>query len=1031
MLRLTRLVLPLLIITLTVFCRTKKHLHKEIVVTPSEAVTFSYKVSGSLTKRLILDIDNLGAYAGLSVFADDELLFDDFNIPTSGPQIIMGLFKFKNVGTVDIKFQSLDEILIINNYYFEDLPDLNLPIFKDISTQAGLDKVISLKYGGPSIADIDNDEDYDFIVNNHNAETSKLYWNNGDGTVTKHDKDLARWFKHDLHGTSLGDYDNDGDLDLVLAQGGGNGTNPSKANFYHNDNNTLVRYTGDVGIKKGGRGRGSKWIDADLDGDLDLLLINEASLAFDKPQHFFYENNGDGTFEYRTVKGIEDIEESRVLVSDINNDNIDDLIFYSPLTIWKGNGDFTFTEITNSIPEHIRLSRQINAITDIDIDNDGDFDLYLARGKLFEHGKEETPSVDFNPRTKELSIKTRGYEGTDVFEFTAKGSIKLEDYYYLAQGEQLGKDYPIFLGENRNINKLESGEELDIDPQSAIGWPNDISKNGFYVGYLGNSNWKAVLVRNGKNFWQYKFSLVGVSSVKPDFIPQNRNQTDFLLRNDGSKFVDVSSIYNIPKGGNAMGVTNGDFNNDSHQDLFIYRWGRIGARISDLMLLNTGNDSYETTTMHRANDIGGPGNGDMGQAFDFDMDGKVDLLNGSEGGEWYLYSNESLIDHNYIKVKVGYSPESNVDPMSAEVIVTTQQNEYRKRVGSSGEVFSQSLMNIVHFGLGEETTIKQISIRWRNGETVKFKNKTANSIIDTDKLDPESIHIEPFTIRKGSKVKLSVTTIPTNSNNQVTWSTSNKSIITVDSNGIITACGDVNQSAYITAISEANGLTNQIEIQIVEWYPKPVTSIALETAKKKLFTGQKTKLNVVLQPNLNDNSEIIYTSDNDDILKVNEFGEVHAISPGTTSIRASLADRSLHTEIEFVIEPQIEPYIKIANKESYENKSFIVGDSIRVSVNYHAGSGNKVISADEGGIRFWLRHFKSKWIPVKDIVLTHEEALYKESGDAYATISLNGTTPVDELPNGHFYQLRVTFTSSDGNMYSDDILPLQIIKNND
>ncbi|MCI2283919.1 FG-GAP-like repeat-containing protein [Colwellia sp. MSW7] len=106
---------------------------------------------------------------------------------------------------------------------------------------------------------------------------------------------------HDLHGTAMGDYDNDGDLDLVLTMGGGNGTNPSKALFYTNKNGKLVLNTGDVNIDKGGRGRGAKWSDMDLDGDLDLMLINEASLKHAKPQHFFYKNLGDGTFEYTSV----------------------------------------------------------------------------------------------------------------------------------------------------------------------------------------------------------------------------------------------------------------------------------------------------------------------------------------------------------------------------------------------------------------------------------------------------------------------------------------------------------------------------------------------------------------------------------------------------------------------------------------------------------------------------------------------------------------------------------------------------------
>jgi len=1007
-------------------CGGTKNLVKAIEVDPSKPVVINYKVTGSLTKKIVLNIDNPEAYAGLSVFANDELLIDDFNIPNNGNQKITALVHFPKQGDVKIKFQSLDEKLTINSYHFEDLPKLVLPVFKDISEQAGLDKKSSIKYGGPSIADIDNDGDYDFIVNNHNAETSKLYWNNGDGTVTKHDKDLARWFKHDLHGTSLGDYDNDGDLDLVLAQGGGNGTNPSKANFYHNNKNTLVRYTGDVGIDRGGRGRGSKWIDMDLDGDLDLLLINEASLKLDKPQQFFYENKGDGTFKYKSVKGIEDVEESRVLVTDFNNDNIDDLVFYGPLTLWKGNGDFTFTEVTELVPEHIRSAKQIMAVTDIDIDNDGDLDFYLAQGMLFEHGKGESPSLDFNPLTKELALKTRGYQGADEFDFTAEGNIKLDKYYYLAQGSLLGKDYPIFLGENKIPKIVKSGEALEMTPEMAQGWPDDISENGFYLGYLGNSRWKATLVRDDNFFWQYRFSLLGLSSVAPKFTPQNRNNADFLLRNDGDKFTDVSEAWNIPKGGNALGVTTGDFNNDSHQDLFVYRWGRIGARVSDFLLLNNGNNSFETMTMHGANDVGGPGNGDMGQAFDFDLDGQVDLLNGSEGGEWYLYKNQTTTEDNYVQIKVGYSPKSNVDAISAEVIVTTADNEYRKRVGSAGAIFSQSLLNIVHFGLGKTDKIKRIQIRWRNGEIVEFKNKRANTIYDTDNVDPEIISIEDLTIRQGTKIPLTVSVIPKNANHQVSWSSDNEKILSVDKNGIVTALGAPKQSATITATSIANKVSTQRELQIVEWTSMPVVSLSLTSTITKLHTGQSANLDVVVLPKNADNAKLIWTSDHPNILIVDENGRVNAIAPGMTTIRVSTTDNSVSSYLLFKVEPFVKPYIKIVNKNELETQPLKVGDNFTVKVKYHAGSENRVISADEGGIRFWVRHFKSKWIPEKDVVLVFEKALNRESGEGEMTFSLEGFTASEDLPDGHFYQVRVTFTSSDGEMYEDSILPLEI-----
>jgi len=102
----------------------------------------------------------------------------------------------------------------------------------------------------------------------------------------------------------------------------------------------------------------------------------------------------------------------------------------------------------------------------------------------------------------------------------------------------------------------------------------------------------------------------------------------------------------------------------------------------------------------------------MGQAFDYNLDGKVDVLNGDdEFGLWQLYENSSPTVGNYVLVRVGYGPNTNVDPISAEVTVYTPDNEYFRRVGSAGEAHSQSLLNTIHFGLDDQTQIDSIAVR--------------------------------------------------------------------------------------------------------------------------------------------------------------------------------------------------------------------------------------------------------------------------------------------------------------------------------
>lgn len=975
-------------------CTIYKNIETQVISKPAtvkdlQPLEVDYTIKGNLVKKVWIDLENLGNYASLSLFANDKLLADNLNIPQSGKQTLNVLVQFEKLEKVKLKFHVRDAEIVINRVSFEDMTDLEIPIYEDISEKAGIDKVSSIKYGGPTIADIDQDGDYDFIVNNHNAESSKLYWNNGDGTVRKHDKNLARWFMHDLHGTAAGDYDNDGDLDLVITQGGGNGTNPSKANFYKNDNSNLIRFTGDVNIDRGGRGRGARWSDMDLDGDLDLILVNEEGLMKEKPQHFFYENIG-GTFEFKNVKGIQDVHQSRILMTDINGDNIDDIILYGSLSIWLGNGDFTFTEVTETALQNFPEYKQVMAIADIDIDNDGDLDLYLARGKAFEGGKGEAPSLDKDFQNKEIAIKTRGYEGIDEFEFVAEGKINLHDYYYLTQGAYRGKTYPIILGKNTQGHLVKSGEEFEFDSTMAMGFPKEFPRNGLYFGYLGNNRWKAALVRKKNIFWSYKFSISGVIDVTPKFEPQNRNEPDVLLRNDNGVFTDVSKEWNIPKGGNSLGVTVGDFNNDSYQDIFVYRWGFIGSRTSDFMLLNTGQGGFETVTMHGANDIGGPGNGDMGQAFDFDNDGDLDLLNGSENGEWYLYENKNANKKgNYISVKVGYSPKSNVDAISAEVIVKTAENKYRKRVGSAGEVFSQSLLNIVHFGLGKTEKIESIQVRWRDGETIVMKDVPINSIADTDNVNPEKIIITTSTneVRKETAIELSTQIEPINANKDIVWSSSDEGILKVNKKGIVTAVGNVGQSATITAKSKANGLSTTSEVKIIDWFAMPIKTVKLEKTTLEMVKKQQLTLQKTILPKYADNQNLTWISSNTNIATVDKNGVITALKSGKTTIKAiSNANNQITDELELTVQPLIKPYAKILNKDQL--KKLTVGDSLTITAEYHAGTGNSVINADEGGIRVWLRHFKNEWIPIKDVVLVDETALKTVSGTVTKTFSV-------------------------------------------
>ncbi|AWB65754.1 hypothetical protein C2869_04565 [Saccharobesus litoralis] len=719
-------------------------LNKPFVLSNNTQYTTPYTTNTSTLKRISITASISKNYANLSILSQGQVLADNLDLPKQGKQTINVLIDLKNTGSHELVFVGRSADITLHNIEIEDVSDIALPSFIDNSQQADFETEVTFKYGGPSIGDIDNDGDLDFVLNNHNHVPTQLVTNHGNGKVS-----VKRLFsgKPDLHGSALGDYDNDGDLDIVVAHGGANGTNPSSYTLFRNDNMEFKRVTGEVGIKTPARGRAPRWSDLDNDGDLDLIFFNAKTPLNKGPQTLFLKNKGDGTFEEVRVAGIEKPDASKALMVDFDRDGFDDVLMYYPdaVTLWKNNGDFTFSNVSEQwLPANVLKLKNINATTDLDVNNDGLVDLYFANGRS--HYSISRKSLDFSPNLKKLDVNDDGEKGRTLIDFTADGNIQLSNAKFVFR--QYREGFPLYLGKNKSKTYIQPHDyhkndnrypkpmeaaphDLELKPEQALGWPEERSENGIYIGYLGNKQWKAEWVRNKTIYWAIEFSMTGLNSVDYDWPANNRNVQDVLLINKGSHFEDASQAFNIPKGGNHWGVTRADFNNDGWQDLFIHRYGFLKERVADLLMLNNKGKGFEITTAHGAFDAKDTGHGDMGQAFDFNQDGLIDMLNGSEDrGKWYLYLNKSPAVGNYIQFQVGYSPKANVDPLSAEVVITTTDGQtYFQTVGSTGEAHSQSVINTVHFGLGKQTKIKSAKITWRNGETQTFGQLKGNTIV--------------------------------------------------------------------------------------------------------------------------------------------------------------------------------------------------------------------------------------------------------------------------------------------------------------
>ena len=144
------------------------------------------------------------------------------------------------------------------------------------------------------------------------------------------------------------------------------------------------------------------------------------------------------------------------------------------------------------------------------------------------------------------------------------------------------------------------------------------------------------------------------------------------------------------------------------------------------------------------------------------------------------------------------------------------------------------------------------------------------------------------TMYTGNTLQLTATVLPsTTSNPSVSWSSSNTSVATVSSNGLVTAKSAGN--AVITAITtDGSNLSASCNVTVKQL----ATSISLNKTSETLYMGNTLQLTATVYPNSTSDKSVSWSSDNSAVATVSSDGLVTPISTGTATITVRTEDGS-------------------------------------------------------------------------------------------------------------------------------------------
>ncbi len=533
-----------------------------------------------------------------------------------------------------------------------------------------LDYLYFYNGGGVSIGDINNDGLADIFLSG-NQVSNKLYLNEGNLKFRDITESAGVSGKSNWHtGSSMADVNSDGYLDIyVCTVVGLKGLRGYNELYINNGDNTFTEAAQEYGLDFEVFGSSAAFFDFDLDGDLDLYLLNHAVHTQESFGHADVREKRDDQTGDRLLRNdngrFVDISEEAgiyggangyglgVSILDFNHDRYPDIYisndFHEDDYFYENNGDGTFTESIKKYFSHTsRFSMGVDAA---DINHDGWSDIL---------------TLDMLPDKEEVLKRSAGDEDYDIQR------LKVERFGYHYQY-------------SRNMLQVNQGDFFNevalLSGVAATDWSWSVLIEDF-----DNDSHQDVFISNG--------------------IPRRPNDLDYIkfvssdqIKNkiNSTKLVDQQALAMMPSGQarNFLFKGSGDY-------VFEDRSNQITP--------------YDPTFSNAM------------ATGDLDNDGDLDLVVNNINSAASVYVNQTGGHH--LRVRLNGEAENTYGIGSKVFVYCDGKTQYKELFTSRG--FQGSSEPILHFGLDQATEVDSVRIVWPNGYSKLITGVPAEQLLVVD-----------------------------------------------------------------------------------------------------------------------------------------------------------------------------------------------------------------------------------------------------------------------------------------------------------